>query len=543
LTQNSPQVFKGGWDELENSVFTDNKTAIPNFPTTFTMSPDGTKVFALNTALESIDTYPLAIPYDYSTRGAITDTFLITVDGDPMGIHFKDDGTRMYITGRNTVRLYEFIVPIPFTPSSITDPPVSISLSALTGFVTNVVFSRDGDFVFITDDDGRIYTYPLPIPWDITSNITNNNFLIGGIAAHSLAFKSQGDKMYVLDIIQAKIFEVDLATPWDIFPFTVTPNTLDVDSVDRDLFLRSNGQELFTLNITGDSLKFHLDEDWNISTASHFTNAFPIPTGTLKFEIFWKPDGTKFFILGGGAIDTITEYTVPNPWNTDNAVEGANFNITPLDTNVQSMWWRKDGLRCYIVGLTNDMVHQLNVGTPWDVSTMSSPGIFFDLVGLVAPSGIYFRDDGKKFYIVDSFSTLISEFDMTTSFDITTTVLLQSTTIPGVTGSGTTGIDFRPDGKRLYLGDLNANVVKRFVLSTPWDTTTLIFKDSFGINAQDTTIRGISIREHNGKKLYIIGTQNNTVFSYDMTKEFDFAIIDELGDELVTELGDILVYQ
>lgn len=537
MTNNSLQVFKGGWDELENSILTDNKTDFGIISTTFTMSPDGTKVFAIDADLDTVETFPLAIPYDFSTRGSIIDTFPLPFV-IPMGIHFKDDGTRMYISSQDVKELHEYIVPIPFTPSSITAPAVVLSLSVLAAVVENFVFSRDGDFVFVVDDVS-VYTFPLPIPWDITSNVTNSTVTLPGINPRSLIFKPQGDKMYIID--PGDLREVDLTTPYDVSTFVVNPNILTISNVERDLFLRSNGQELFLLAIFGDSRKLHLDEDWNIFTASHFTNEFPFSIGVAKHGISWKPDGTKFIILDGIGDHMITEFTVPNIWNTDNAVQGALFDIESLDNNVQSMWWRADGLRCYIVGLTVDTLHQLDVATPWDVSTMSDPGINFPLAGIATTTGLYFRADGLKFYILDFSGDDINEYDMSTPFDITTAVLLQSTPVPG-TVSGLSGMCFKPDGKMVYFGDLGLDSIMRYTLSIPWDSSTLIFQDKFSVAAQEGVIRAMFIKENDGKKLYVTG-DSNTLFSYDMTAEFDFAMIEELGDELVTETGDILVYQ
>ena len=92
---NSPlQVFKGGWEELENAIHTTNKTNLISFRS-FTLSPDESELYVLTST--NVETYPLNTPGILDSRGSLTRTFphLIT---NPKGIKFKtDDGKKIYI--------------------------------------------------------------------------------------------------------------------------------------------------------------------------------------------------------------------------------------------------------------------------------------------------------------------------------------------------------------------------------------------------------------------------------------------------------------
>lgn len=547
MTNNTQQqVFKGGWEELENTVFTDNKTTFDNFPTTYTISPDGSLVFIINTNDDTVETFALSRPYDYSSKGALPiDVFSIPFDITPMGIRFKYDGTKMYLAGQNSQELHEFILPTPFRPSSNTTPSVFISLSVLSSAVINFVLSTDGDFIFVVDGD-KVYTFPLPIPWSIISNVTNSSVTIPGIDPHAIAFKPEGDKMYIYDIITSKLFEFNLSPSFDVSTFVITPNFLQLGSVDRDVFFRSNGKELFVLRVFGDSLKYHIDKAWNMSFAFYHSNQFT-PVGDTQFGISWMLDGTKFFVLGIDSGDAnIQEYTTLNPWNQTNAIPGAVFSIQLIDSNVQAMWWKPDGTRCYILGINTNAVHQLNLATPWDVSTISNPSISFTpSVGeFTDGSGMYFRSDGTKFFVASQSTQEIFEYDITIPWDIVNAFFTGSSKDFSSDVNILFAPFFRPDGKLLYVIDNTNNLILRYGLSIPWKVSTAIFaNESFDISAQEANPTGIFVREYDGKKLHVIGITSNTIFSYDVSLEFNNSIISNFGDELSTNLGEILVYQ
>jgi hypothetical protein len=65
----------------------------------------------------------------------------------------------------------------------------------------------------------------------------------------------------------------------------------------------------------------------------------------------------------------------------------------------------------YIVGGQNDTVYQYNLSTPWDVSTASYANKSFNVnVYETDLAGIWFKDDGTKFYVTGFTSDIVWEF-------------------------------------------------------------------------------------------------------------------------------------
>lgn len=544
MTRNSPlQVFEGGWKELENALFTDNKLSVSNFELSYFIKPDGTQLFRLfDNGI--VETYPLSIPYDLNSVGAIINSFVLDQPLATLGIIFKPDGTKMFIltSGVNPNAIYEYDLPIPWDTSSIVDTPKELLLTFITAPLENMVFSRDGDFVFIVDTN-NIHTLPFPTPWDITSFVPSTDLeddLVG--SANGITIKPEGDRLYISDVGAQIIREFELSTPNVISTATLI-TALDVSpKLPVDIQFRSNGKELFVFDFLADEIvRFHTNEDWRLLNASHFTNSFDLDATLTNFGLFWKHDGKQFMILGRGGADSIKSYTTVAPWNVTGAILKDTFLLSGIENSPTSMWWTHDGLRCFIVGNT-EVVKELIATTPWDVSTLANTGITTSVSEVNEIGGLFFRKDGRKMFVCGTSggTTRVAVYDLPAPFDIdnagAATVVVISATTQAL------GMFFKPDGKLMYVMDFADDKIDMYKLVIPWDITTQVFVASLDVAAINGTPAGLFIREDDGKKIFFTGTTNDKLTSFDMTKEFNNAIITEFGDELVTDTGEILVY-
>lgn len=550
MTQNSLQVFKGGWEELESAVHTNNSTMISDLAQSLFIKPDGTSLFLITIIDQTIEEFALSIPWDISTISGMINSFDPSEVNVPIGLFFKSDGTKMFVGDSISNDIFEYALSIPWDISSIITSPVSLPNTASFSSIT---FSTLGDFLFLAGNVDVI-RFPLPIPWDITSNVSNDLFTpTAGIVPSYLIFKPEGDKMFIGEQGNMKITEYDLSIPWDTTTSIPNGNVLDTSSMGNFSggVMRSNGLELFLLEvfIAEPSMKLHLDDAWNISTASHFENNFALIIASgFPRAISWKPDGKKFIvaIVSGEVID---EYTVPNKWNTSGAIKTASFPIPGI--SVTGMWWSIDGRFCYVVGTNNEVITQLNVATQWDVSTMSNPGISFNLATVIpaldSVHGIYFTTDDnqqiEKLYAANFLTGIIYELNLTIHGDITS--LVDSGNFINVNATGRPAdILLSPDRKNMFYPTTDGDKIVRYKLSIPGDISSAVFADSRITSSEgENSPQGLFIRQTDGKKVYVVGFSMKNVISYDMSLEFNFGIIDNLGNRLIDNLGNLLVYQ
>ena len=145
----------------------------------------------------------------------------------------------------------------------------------------------------------------------------------------------------------------------------------------------------------------------------------PYPT-----DIYFKPDGTKLYVLGGG--------------NEFNAI---------------------------------DTIYAYDLSIAYDISTITFSGKIYlgyeqsVLYGI----GLFFKPDGTKMYIVDK-DGFLYEFNLSTAWDVTTAAFSESKYL----GTSATGLFFKPDGTKLYTTSVASNLnVLEYNMSTAWDISTL----------------------------------------------------------------------
>ena len=95
---------------------------------------------------------------------------------------------------------------------------------------------------------------------------------------------------------------------------------------------------------------------------------------------------------------------------------------------------------------------------------------------LVTPSeddtfGFDFNNDGTKLYVTGNPRDKIYEFDLSGAFDISAITFVQELYV-GLIDIEPFGIEWSPDGKRLFIVGTRGNGVDEFELTTPFDIST-----------------------------------------------------------------------
>ena len=157
--------------------------------------------------------------------------------------------------------------------------------------------------------------------------------------------------------------------------------------------------------------------------------------------------------------------------------------------------------------------------TPWDVSNAvynGSPPFDVFYVGDQEDnsSGVFFKPDGTKMYVIGTLGDDVNEYDLSTAWDITTSSYLQNFSIQ-VQEVSPTGIFFKPDGTKMYVVGYSGDDVNEYDLSTAWDITTSSYLQNFSVAAQETVPTGIFFKP-DGTKMYVVGAGGDAVYSYDL---------------------------
>lgn len=251
------------------------------FPSLTGISVDGTKFYMLGIENNTIYQYTLGTPYSLSGAAYSGKSFSVATEDTTMrGMYFKADGTKLYLAGAISDAVHAYTLATPWDISTCSYDSVSFSIATEDDFVEGVHFKSDGTKMYITGDgQNRIFQYTLSTPWDLTTASYDSVFHSVDAENNtpgSLIFKPDGTKFYITgdqDIAQIEsVYEYSLGTAWDLSTVTgyvvysVEAELVAFQSA-YDLVINSTGTKMYVLGYDAagsDIYQYTLSPAWSI---------------------------------------------------------------------------------------------------------------------------------------------------------------------------------------------------------------------------------------------------------------------------------------
>ena len=251
-----------------------------------------------------------------------------------------------------------------------------------------------------------------------------------------------------------------------------------------------------------------------VLTASYDSVSFSVAGEELTpTSIAFSTDGTRMYILGDTGND-ITQYTLTTAWDITTAGSPTTFSVSGQETSPSGFYFRPNGLQFYVVGSLNDTVYEYACSTAWSIATASYSSKSFSVSSQdTAPTGIFFKPDGKKMYVIGTTTDTIYEYDLGTAWDVSTSVYNSISLSISGQESGPNDLFFTNDGYKLFVTGQTGDDVNEYILSRSWDITTASFLGVFSVASQDTVPQGITFKP-DLSKFYVVGSTNDSVFQY-----------------------------
>ena len=219
---------------------------------------------------------------------------------------------------------------------------------------------------------------------------------------------------------------------------------------------------------------------------AEYSSQFSIASASNKLrDIIFNSDGTKMYLLWFSP--DVKQFSLSTAYDISTAVyDSISLNTNSEETLQTGMKWNNDGTKLYIIGYSNDKVHEYILTTAYDLSTASYNNVFFSVSSQMAtPFGLTFKYDGTKMYVADNGGN-IYQYSLSTAWDMSSSAYDNISFSIGVLSEG---IIFNSLGTKLYY--VNSNILYRWNLSTAWDISTLTSESSLDIDS-DLPSNGLS---------------------------------------------------
>ena len=229
--------------------------------------------------------------------------------------------------------------------------------------------------------------------------------------------------------------------------------------------------------------------------------------------ITFNNDGTKMFITGTSG-DDVNEYTLSNGFDLTSTVTFVDSYAVTQCPNPMSVKFNPNGTKMFVTGVGNNNVHEYALTTGFDVSTASFTQTLVTTVDN-DNFGLDFKDDGTKMYLTGDSNNSIYEFDLSSAYDISTATFNQSLNVSAI-DIEPFGIEWSPDGERLFVVGTRGNGVDEWRVGTPWDISTLTHVGFYFIGGNPSGIHF----SPDGLQMFITGNVSDLVKSYTLSDPY-----------------------
>jgi len=250
----------------------------------------------------------------------------------------------------------------------------SFSVATQAGNPEGLSFSSDGTKMYIGDHtDDAIYQYALSSAWDVsTASYSSVSLDISseGADLNGVAFKADGTKVYWIGDLSDTVYQYTLSSAWDLSSASYDLNSYSVNTQDgspQDLFFKDDGTKMYVIGggVIGDTDKisqYTLSTPWSVSSASYDSKKLSVGSQEIwPMGLSLKDDGTKAYALGTN-VDTVFQYGLSSAFDVSTgSYDSVSFSVNSQESVPKSLFIKPDGTKMYVVGTITDTVYQYSI--------------------------------------------------------------------------------------------------------------------------------------------------------------------------------------
>ncbi len=295
------------------------------------------------------------------------------------------------------------------------------------GIAANGLSGLTPNAIYYVQDDGSLNTATSAVNYDIANGSYTQAFSVSSQDTFptGVAFNPAGTKMFVVGNTGDDVNEYTLSTGFDVSTasFVDSFSVSGQQAAPMSVAFNTDGTKMYIVGETEDTVaQYALSTGFDVSSAS-YTQAFDISGQETEAQgITFNTDGTKMFIVGDTGND-INEYTLSTGFDVSSASFVDSFSLASQTTQPKEGVFNTDGTELYVLARDNQKVYKYTLTTGFDVSSASYASVEFSVSSQeTSPQGLAFSADGSKMYVCGDTGDDVNQYATTSTATNSTTV-------------------------------------------------------------------------------------------------------------------------
>lgn len=186
-------------------------------PVDIFFKPDGLSMYIMGNTNDTVFQYTLSSAFDVSTASYASKSFSVTAqESVPNGLWFKPDGTVMYVIGTAADTVFQYNLGTAWDVSTASYANISFSIASQDGSPVQVNLSADGLTMWILGAAGDdISQYTLGTAWNVSTATFVNNLYIGfqeTTPAGMFIDSTADNRVYIVGATTDTVYQYNTAT-------------------------------------------------------------------------------------------------------------------------------------------------------------------------------------------------------------------------------------------------------------------------------------------------------------------------------------------
>ena len=201
----------------------------------------------------------------------------------------------------------------------------------------------------------------------------------------------------------------------------------------------------------------------------------------------------------------------------------SSFSVNSEEVSPQDVEFNIDGSKMFVIGSTSDNVVEYDLSTNFDVSTATLNSSFSISAQETNANGMSFNNTGSKLFIIGTTGDDVNEYALSTNFDISTASYTRRFSVSSQENQPR-DVAFSADGETMFIIGSQNKTIYQYTLTTGFDISTATYSlNSFSVNSQDTKPLSLTFN-YDGNSLYVMGNTNKNIIEYSLSTAYDISV-------------------